>query len=80
MGIYDPTEIHNRGLLKRHMKEAMIKLGCHAINFFLFLYRYCVLCLNVIFLPKHINFGVLMYKVHLDKSSVMYKDLDFGKF
>jgi len=38
IGIYDPTEIHNRGLLKRHMKEAMLKLGCHIVNFFLFLY------------------------------------------
>uniref|UniRef100_A0A3Q3D1G6 Cornichon family member 4 n=1 Tax=Hippocampus comes TaxID=109280 RepID=A0A3Q3D1G6_HIPCM len=29
MGVFDPTEIHNRGQLKSHMKEAMIKLGYH---------------------------------------------------
>uniref|UniRef100_A0A452UM82 Cornichon family AMPA receptor auxiliary protein 4 n=1 Tax=Ursus maritimus TaxID=29073 RepID=A0A452UM82_URSMA len=29
MGVFDPTEIHNRGQLKSHMKEAMIKLGFH---------------------------------------------------
>ena len=38
IGVYDPTEIHNRGLLKRNMKEAMLKLGCHSVNFFIFLY------------------------------------------
>ena len=45
IGLFDPTEIHNRGLLKRHMKEAMVKLGCHAVNFILFLYRYDDNCL-----------------------------------
>nr|CAB3232078.1 protein cornichon homolog 4-like [Phallusia mammillata] len=38
IGLYDPTEIHNRGLLKGHMKEAMIKLGYYILFFFVYLY------------------------------------------
>uniref|UniRef100_A0A8C4PP75 Cornichon family member 4 n=1 Tax=Equus asinus TaxID=9793 RepID=A0A8C4PP75_EQUAS len=38
MGVFDPTEIHNRGQLKSHMKEAMIKLGFHLLCFFMYLY------------------------------------------
>ncbi|PWA25496.1 hypothetical protein CCH79_00020087, partial [Gambusia affinis] len=38
MGVFDPTEIHNRGLLKSYMKEAMIKLGYHLLCFFIYLY------------------------------------------
>ena len=40
MGVFDPTEIHNRGQLKSHMKEAMIKLGVHLLCFFMYLYRW----------------------------------------
>lgn len=40
MGVLDPTEIHNRGQLKSHMKEAMIKLGYHLLCFFIYLYRW----------------------------------------
>ena len=39
MGVFDPTEIHNRGQLKSHMKEAMIKLDFHLLCFFMYLYR-----------------------------------------
>lgn len=39
MGVFDPTEIHNRGQLKSHMKEAMIKLGYHLLCFFIYLYK-----------------------------------------
>ena len=39
MGVFDPTEIHNRGQLKSHMKEAMIKLGFYLLCFFMYLYR-----------------------------------------
>lgn len=39
MGVFDPTEIHNRGQLKSHMKESMIKLGYHLLCFFIYLYR-----------------------------------------
>uniref|UniRef100_A0A8P0PQL2 Cornichon family AMPA receptor auxiliary protein 4 n=1 Tax=Canis lupus familiaris TaxID=9615 RepID=A0A8P0PQL2_CANLF len=42
MGVFDPTEIHNRGQLKSHMKEAMIKLGFHLLCFFMYLYRLCI--------------------------------------
>jgi len=38
IGVYDPTEIHNRGLLKSHMKEAMAKLAYHILFFFVYLY------------------------------------------
>lgn len=38
MGVYDPTEIHNRGQLKRHMRDCMINLGYYLIFFFIYLY------------------------------------------
>uniref|UniRef100_A0A8C4WZX0 Cornichon family AMPA receptor auxiliary protein 4 n=1 Tax=Eptatretus burgeri TaxID=7764 RepID=A0A8C4WZX0_EPTBU len=38
VGLYDPTEIHNRGKLKFCMKEAMAKLGYHLLLFFIYLY------------------------------------------
>lgn len=38
MGIYDPTEIHNRGMIKKHMRQAMIYLGYFFIFFFVYLY------------------------------------------
>jgi len=38
LGLYDPTEIHNRHELKAFLKEAMIKLGFHLVFFFLYLY------------------------------------------
>ncbi|KAG5883403.1 hypothetical protein JTB14_031292 [Gonioctena quinquepunctata] len=38
MGIYDPTEIHNRGQLKRHMRDCMIYLGYYLVFFFAYLY------------------------------------------
>ncbi|XP_012286210.1 protein cornichon homolog 4 [Orussus abietinus] len=38
MGIYDPTEIHNRGQLKRHIRDCMIYLGHYLIFFFIYLY------------------------------------------
>ncbi|XP_002740833.1 protein cornichon homolog 4-like [Saccoglossus kowalevskii] len=37
-GLYDPTEIHNRGQLKSYMKEAMVKLAFHLVFFFIYLY------------------------------------------
>lgn len=39
-GVYDPTEIHNRGQLKRHMRDCMIYLGYNLIIFFVYLYWY----------------------------------------
>jgi len=38
LGNYDPTEIHNRGQLKKHMRDCMIGLGYYLIMFFVFLY------------------------------------------
>ena len=40
IGVYDPAEIHNRQQLKNYMKEAMVKLACHLVFFFIYLYRY----------------------------------------
>ncbi|XP_033105424.1 protein cornichon homolog 4-like [Anneissia japonica] len=37
-GMFDPTEIHNRGYLKSYMKETMVKMGFHLISFFIYLY------------------------------------------
>ncbi|XP_077998548.1 protein cornichon homolog 4-like [Glandiceps talaboti] len=37
-GLYDPTEIHNRGQLKYYMKLSMVKLGFHLLFFFIYLY------------------------------------------
>lgn len=38
LGVYDPTEIHNRGQLKRHMRDCMINLGYYLVFFFIYLY------------------------------------------
>jgi len=38
IGIYDPTEIHNRGLLKGFMKESMWKVGYHVVFFLVNMY------------------------------------------
>ncbi|KAL8576195.1 hypothetical protein ACOMHN_027850 [Nucella lapillus] len=38
IGIFDPTEIHNRSQLKNYMRESLIRLGIHLIFFFIFLY------------------------------------------
>jgi hypothetical protein len=38
LGIYDPTEIHNRGQLKKHMRDCMINLGHYLLFFFAYLY------------------------------------------
>lgn len=40
LGVFDPTEIHNRGQLKNHMRDCMIHLGYYLIFFFIYLYWY----------------------------------------
>ncbi|KAL3265820.1 hypothetical protein HHI36_010017 [Cryptolaemus montrouzieri] len=45
LGVFDPTEIHNRGQLKIHMRDCMIHLGYYLLFFFLYLY-----CLIIAFL------------------------------
>ncbi|KDR24185.1 protein cornichon homolog 4 [Zootermopsis nevadensis] len=37
-GMFDPTEIHNRGKLKKHMRDCMIYLGYYFLFFFVYLY------------------------------------------
>ncbi|KAK3923121.1 Protein cornichon-like protein 4 [Frankliniella fusca] len=37
-GVFDPTEIHNRGQLKRHMRDSLIHLGYNLLAFFMYLY------------------------------------------
>ncbi|KAI9579790.1 protein cornichon homolog 4 [Glossina fuscipes] len=38
LGIYDPVDIHSRGLLKVHLRNTMIYLGYYFIMFFIALY------------------------------------------
>ncbi|XP_043269964.1 protein cornichon homolog 4 [Venturia canescens] len=38
LGIFDPTEIHNRRQLKKHTRDCMIYLGYYLIFFFIYLY------------------------------------------
>ncbi|KAK7103930.1 protein cornichon homolog 4-like [Littorina saxatilis] len=38
IGMFDPTEIHNRQQLKNYMRESLIRLGIHLIFFFIYLY------------------------------------------
>lgn len=38
MGVYDPTEIHNRGQLKRHMRDCTVSVVYYLIFFFIYLY------------------------------------------
>ena len=44
MGLYDPTEIRNRGMLLRFQKEAFVKVGYHLLIFFILLYWSVKLC------------------------------------
>jgi hypothetical protein len=38
MGLFDPTEIHNRGQLKIHMRDVLIKMAFYLVAFFIYLY------------------------------------------
>lgn len=38
LGVYDPAEIHNRGKIKEHLKNCMIRIGYYLIMFFVYLY------------------------------------------
>lgn len=38
MGVYDPTEIHNRGMIRKHLKDCIIYCGFFLIFFFIYLY------------------------------------------
>lgn len=50
MGVYDPTEIHNRGQLKIFMRNILIQIGFYLIVFFMYLY-----CLILAFLKNPIE-------------------------
>lgn len=41
MGVYDPTEIHNSGQLKKHMRDCVIQIGFYLVLFFV--YFYCLI-------------------------------------
>ncbi|XP_014251959.1 protein cornichon homolog 4 [Cimex lectularius] len=45
-GVYDPTEIHGKGELNRHMRNCMIYLGWYLISFFIYLYCLIISILN----------------------------------
>ncbi|XP_055376051.1 protein cornichon homolog 4 [Condylostylus longicornis] len=38
LGVYDPVDIHSRGLLKIYLRNCLIYLGYYFIMFFIFLY------------------------------------------
>ncbi|XP_065181590.1 protein cornichon homolog 4-like [Sycon ciliatum] len=42
LGVYDPTEIHNRANLRQFQREVYAKLGFHLIMFFLYIYNLVV--------------------------------------
>ncbi|XP_067140604.1 protein cornichon homolog 4 [Centruroides vittatus] len=46
-GVYDPTEIHNRGNLRKHLRDSMIRLAFYLIFFFIYLY-----CMIIALLTK----------------------------
>uniref|UniRef100_A0A336L0B5 CSON002304 protein n=1 Tax=Culicoides sonorensis TaxID=179676 RepID=A0A336L0B5_CULSO len=38
IGVYDPAEIHNRGMIRKHLRDCMIYLGFYLLIFFVYLY------------------------------------------
>ena len=42
IGEYDPAEIHNQGMMKKHLKGVAIHLAWQLLGFFIFLYWYVV--------------------------------------
>lgn len=38
LGVYDPTEIHNRDTLAKHLRDVLIYLGYYLLFFFVYLY------------------------------------------
>ncbi|XP_026762590.1 protein cornichon homolog 4 [Galleria mellonella] len=46
LGAYDPAEIHNRGQLKKHMRDVMIYIGHYLIFFFIYLYCFILALLK----------------------------------
>lgn len=46
LGKYDPAEIHNRGQLKKHLRDVMIHIGYYLIFFFIYLYCFILALLK----------------------------------
>ncbi|XP_023934180.1 protein cornichon homolog 4 [Bicyclus anynana] len=46
LGAYDPTEINNRGQLKKHLRDVMIYIGYYLIFFFIYLYSFILALLK----------------------------------
>jgi len=46
LGHYDATEIHNRGNLQAHTRDAIIRLAFHLVHFFIYLYSMIIALLT----------------------------------
>ncbi|XP_039755625.1 protein cornichon homolog 4 [Pararge aegeria] len=46
LGVYDPTEINNRGQLKKHLKHVMIYIAYYLVFFFIYLYSFILAILK----------------------------------
>ncbi|KAI1284927.1 Protein cornichon -like protein 4 [Halotydeus destructor] len=46
LGTYDPTEIHNKGNLKKHIRDSVVRLCFHLVFFFIFLYSLIIALLT----------------------------------
>ncbi|XP_030019979.1 protein cornichon homolog 4 [Manduca sexta] len=46
LGAYDPAEIHNRGQLRKHLRDVMIYIGHYLIFFFIYLYCFILALLK----------------------------------
>lgn len=53
LGAYDPAEIHNRGQLKRHLRDVMIHIGHYLVFFFIYLYCFILALLKGDPLERH---------------------------
>jgi hypothetical protein len=42
VGLYDPTVIRNRGLLRQFQREAYVKIGYHLIECFVLIYNFSI--------------------------------------
>lgn len=38
IGVYDPAEIHNRGMIRKHLRDSMVYVGFYLLIFFVYLY------------------------------------------
>ena len=47
VGEYDPSEIHDKGMMKKHLIGVGIHLAWQMVGFFLFLYWYYKHCLQL---------------------------------